>query len=209
MSDNEEGGGESVPEFDMDAVELPPDVAHFIAEIRNGKKTLMRNAAFAKDLGQLRAFIGTHLFTYLEKTIVLLTVGYLDAFNLAASSAEDLKKLRRRVRDLEDDDRGSGSGGLDEDDADELSKMNDDMLQALVGLAGVLEKKLPEDKEAHESFNRCVEIANAVNKFLGDDDETSRPPDDDDDNDADEPEKPGKKPEPEKEEPVEPPAETP
>jgi hypothetical protein len=177
-SDNEEGGGgESVPEFDPNAVELPPDVEQFLAEIRSGKKTLMRGVAYAKDLGQLRAFIGTYLFTYLEKTIVLLTVGYLDALNLAASSAEDVKKLRRRVRDLEDEDRGSGSGGIDEDDADELAKMNDDMLQALVGLAGILEKKLPADEEAHESFNRCVDIAKAVQEFLGDDDDDkpSRP----------------------------------
>lgn len=189
MSDNEEGGGgESVPEFDMNEVELPPDVKKLIAEMRGGKKTLMRNAGFTKG-EQLRAFIGTYLFTYLEKSVVLLTVGYLDVFNLAASLAEDVHKLRRRVRDLEDDDRGSGSGGLDDDDADELAKMNDDMLQALVGLAGILEKRLPEDKEVNQAFESCAEIAKAMATFLADDDGAgpSRPShDDDDDADDDE-----------------------
>lgn len=201
MSDDE--AGEAVPGLDLNEVELPPDVAQLLGEIRDGRKTLMRTKAFGQDVAQLRAFIGTHLFAHLEKTIALLTVDYLDAYNIAASSAHELQRLRRRVRDLEDD--GSGSGALDDDDAEALTKMSDDMMQALVSLAQKLEKKVPDDKEIAKAFTQCFEIAKATQEFLVSGDEED---DEDDEDGDDEEEEEGKTPadKPKEEAPAEPPA---
>ena len=165
-------------------VELPPMMEALLRDLKGDRKKLLKDKAF-KDPEQLRGFIGQYLFPRLITVVEMLGGAMFDTYGLAVSNANQQQRMHAFVVD---ELRKLGS---DVDRDDELPGLSSEALdrfqQAFYALGAVLQKKLPEDAETEEAWNRCAHIlSDMVEELMG-----GRPADydyDDDDrrDDADE-----------------------
>lgn len=171
---------------DDEEVQLPPAFLKFQAQLKADRKVLMRDKAYAQSPEQLRAFIGTHLFTRLDEFVALMGLALYDTYGLAVSSENQIQRMRavygKALKKLgaEVEDEEGDLPGLSPEILDEFQ-------QAFYALGTLLQKKLPEDKETEQAFNKCAEIlGDMVAELLSEDE-------DEDDEDEDEDEEKSKK----------------
>lgn len=144
--------------------ELPPAFQQAIGEIRQIRKTLLKDPAFA-DAAQLRQFIGQFVLPLMEANTKLFGTAFVDTYMLAAAGHEEIGRIHETLDD-QDADRG-----VDLDDLNDLQK-------AFFTLGSIIEKK--GDPETKAAFEVC---AAALTEFVGQVMEDAR--DDDDDRDDD------------------------
>jgi hypothetical protein len=171
--------------------ELPPPLEEFLGLLKADRKKLMRDPSFGKNPEQLRAYIGTHIYPRFEEMFRTLASMVMDVYQLGATNATGLRKLHvftvdelnRLGADLDDD---AQLPGVDQ-------RLVDEFAQSFFAVGSLLQKKLPEDKEMEEAYNRCEALLNEVVEQLlsgvrnddydddGDDDDHDDMPDDDTD----------------------------
>jgi hypothetical protein len=171
MSDNEE-------------VQLPPAFEKLITQLKNDRKMLMREKSYA-DPAQLRAFIGQFLFARLAEMVEMIGLGLYDTYGLAVSNANQLQRMRAVYS------RALHKLGADVGDGDELpgvsTEVLDELQQAFYALGTLLQKKLPDDKETEESYNKVAELlAETVSQLMGIEPDDGEDDEDDEDEDEDE-----------------------
>lgn len=172
MSENEE-------------VRLPPAFEKLLTQLKNDRKMLMREKSYA-DPTQLRAFIGQFLFARLGEMVELIGLALYDTYSLAVSNANQLQRMRAVYS------RALHKLGADVGDGDELpgvsTEVLDELQQAFYALGTLLQKKLPEDKETEDAYNKVAELlGETVSQLMGvepDDDEEDDEEDEDDDEDG-------------------------
>lgn len=142
--------------------ELPPAFLHARDQVRQIRKTLLKDPAFA-DAAQLRQFIGQFVLPLMESNVVLFGTAFVDTYMLAAAGHEEIDRIHETLDDQEDD------RGVDLDDLNDLQK-------AFFTLGSVIEKK--GDPETKAAFEVC---AAALTDFVGGVMEDAR--DDDEDRD--------------------------
>lgn len=167
---------------------LPPQLARKFEEMEKHRKKLMREAAFARP-DQLRMFIGTVLYPSMTELIENLAFAFMDAYGLAVSNANQLRRLHAWSVDT----FNRLGADLAEGNVPGVStEVLDDFQQAFFALGVLLQKKLPEDKETEDAYNLCAQmLGEMVRELMGDDyyeeDEESEDGDDDSDEGDDEP----------------------
>ena len=140
--------------------ELPPAFVHAIGEIRQARKTLLKDPAFA-DPAQLRQFVAQFLLPLLESNTKLFGTAFVDTYLLAAAGHEEIGRIHETLDD-QDAERG-----VDLDDLNDLQK-------AFYALGSVIEKK--NDPETKAAYDTC---AAALTEFVGHVMEDARDDDDD------------------------------
>jgi hypothetical protein len=146
-------------------VELPPMMEALIRDLKSDRKKLLKDKAF-KDPEQLRGFIGQYLFPRLITVVEMLGGAMFDTYGLAVSNANQAQRMHAF---MVDELRKLGSD-VDRDDAlpGLSSEALDRFQQAFYALGSVLQKKLPEDKDTEEAWNRCAHIlADMVEELMG------------------------------------------
>lgn len=176
-----------------DEVQLPPAFMKFQAQLKADRKNLLRDKAYAQSPEQLRAFIAQFIFPRLDEFVALMGLALYDTYGLAVSSENQLQRMRavygkalkKLGADVEDED--GDLPGLSPEILDEFQ-------QAFYAMGTLLQKKLPEDKEMEEAYNKCAEIlGDMVAELMGEGDDE----DDEDDEDEDDEKKPEPEPKPE------------
>jgi len=156
---------------DNEEVQLPPAFLSFQAKLKADRKTLLREKPYGQSPEQLRAFIAQFLFPRLDEFVALMGLALYDTYGLAVSSENQLQRMRavygkalkKLGADVEDED--GDLPGLSPEVLDEFQ-------QAFYALGSLLQKKLPEDKETEQAFNKCAEIlGDMVAELLGEDEE--------------------------------------
>lgn len=169
-----------------DRMELPPAFAKFVEQLKTDRKMLMREKAYEKP-EQIRAFLGQYLFARLTQMIELMGFAIYDVYGLAVSNANQQQRMRaylnKQLRKL--------GASVSDDEDEELPGVGpeilDDLQQAFYGLGTLLEKKLPDDKEVQEAYNRCAAVmSQIVAELIGQGDD----PDEDEDEESEEEKKP-------------------
>jgi len=168
-----------------DRPELPPPFVKMLEGLKSDRKTLLRDKAYSNP-DQLRAFMGQYLFARLHDIVELMGMAIYDTYGLAVSNANQLqrtrsvmvKELRKLGADVSEDASLPGA------DTEAL----DDLQQAFYALGTLLSKKLPEDTEVQDAYNRCAEALGELTAELmgvdgGDDDEEDDEEDEDEDGD--------------------------
>lgn len=168
---------------DDDDVQLPPAFLKFQEQLKADRKTLLRDKAYAQSPEQLRAFIAQFLFPRFDEFLQLMGLALYDTYGLAVSSENQIQRMRavygkalkKLGADVEDED--GDLPGLSPEILDEFQ-------QHFYALGSLLQKKLPDDKEAEKAFNKCAEIlGDMVAELLGEDDDDDDSDDDSDDDD--------------------------
>ena len=132
--------------LDERPMEIPPAFEAFVGKLRSDKKKLMKDKAFGQSAEQLRGFIGTFTYPRFTEMVRLFASGVFEAYSLAASNAESIRRLhafvveeleqiRNELDDIDDDRRGLNPAVLDE------------FQQAFYTLGSVLKEKLSGDEE--------------------------------------------------------------
>lgn len=181
-----------------DRPELPPPFVKMLEGLKADRKTLLRDKAYSNP-DQLRAFMGQYLFARLHDIVELMGMAIYDTYGLAVSNANQLqrtrsvmvKELRKLGADVSEDASLPGA------DTEAL----DDLQQAFYALGTLLSKKLPDDAEVQDAYNRCAEALGELTAELmgvdgGDEDDGEDEDDDEDDDGEGEAEKPAEKPTP-------------
>jgi hypothetical protein len=148
-------------EVEIDEKDLPPIFRKLIGDVRNDRKTLLRDKAY-ENPAQLRAFVAQYLYPRLIDVVKILGQASYDTYQLAQSTAIESTRFQKYVvRELDLDDDG-GSGGVNPD-------ILDDMQEAMYALGSVLQQKMPEDQEVMDAFNAVAgRMADAVGELMGD-----------------------------------------
>jgi hypothetical protein len=153
----------SEDQMQVDIDRLPPMIQKHLHALEADRKKLMKDKGF-NDPEQLRGFIGTFLYPRMIETTKILSAAAFDVYELATSNMNQHRRFAAQVVS-ELNELGSDidhDGPLPGVSADFL----DDLQQALYRLAGVLEKKLPDDKEAQAAFNDCAKIVSDMQAEL-------------------------------------------
>lgn len=149
--------GESVS-LEMGDVELPPGLEQFRSKIREDRKALLKDAAFA-DPAQLRQFIGLYLLERMDEMVRLFGTAFMDSYGLGASNTNQLRRLHAFVVDE------LNELGADIEDSD-LPGVSPEVLeafqQAFYGLGTHLQQKYAQDKELERRYNACAELVAAM-----------------------------------------------
>lgn len=157
---------ENVP-LDERPIQIPPAFEAFVGKLRGDKKKLMKDKAFGSSAEQLRGFIGTFTYPRFTEMVKLFASGVFEAYSLAASNTEQLRRLHAFVVEELDHLRGE----LDDIDSDRRGvnpAIMDEFQQAFFALGAQLKEKLPEDKDTEAAYNRCIELlGDVVNELLG------------------------------------------
>lgn len=184
----EQQQSEKVSLDDFQAERLPPALEQFLGKLKADKKKLMKDKAFKADPDQQRRFLGLYLYPSLEGMFRMLAGLALEAYGLAASNTNELRRLHGFVveelndlgADLPDD---MGVPGVS-------PAVLDQFQQAFYALGSLLQEKVPDDPELEQSFNKCAEaLSEVVGELMGssrryyDDDDDDRDDDDRDDDD--------------------------
>lgn len=146
-------------------IELPPHFEQVRSQLRSFRKKLLRDDAF-KNPEQLRAFVGQYLFTAMDDLVRVLGAAFLDSYMLAASNANELKRLHYfTVEEL-------NRLGADIDDDEELpgvsAEILDEFNQAFYALGTYCKAKYPSDTALEERYNRCAAIVREmVEELMG------------------------------------------
>jgi len=170
-----------------DAPELPPQFVKLMAQLKEDRKKLLRENAYANP-EQLRSFMGQFIFTRMTEMVELMGFALYDVYSLAVSNANQQqrmrsvmnKELRKLGADVSDEELpGPSTDGLD------------DLQQAFYSLGTLLSKKLPEDKEVQEAYNRCAQaLSDLTGDLMGYDDDDEDDEDEDDEDEKSESKKP-------------------
>lgn len=195
MSDRNDGSNEQP--------DLPPPFQAMLEQLKEDRKKLLRDKAFT-DPVQLRGFMAQYMFARLHDIVQLMGLALYDTYGLSVSNANQLKRLHvmvnRELRKL----------GADVDEEAELpgagTETLDDLQQSFYSLGTLLQKKLPEDTEVQEAYNRCAQaLSDLTADLMGyepEDDEGEDEADDEGEDEGDEEEseasdeaQPSKKPE--------------
>jgi len=180
---------------DDDQMELPPAFLKFQEQLKTDRKALLRDKAFAQSPEQLRAFIAQFMFPRLNELVSLMGLALYDTYSLAVSSENQLQRMRavygKALKKLGADVEN------EEGDLPGLSpEILDEFQQAFYALGSLLQKKLPEDKEMEQAYNKCAEIlGDMVAELMGDegeDEEENEEEDEEEDGEGDD-EKPKSK----------------
>lgn len=161
---------------------LPPAFEQFLGQLKADRVKLMTEDAF-KNPEQLRLFVATYLYPRQEKMFRFLAGVALDAYGLASSNTQQLRRMHAfMVGAL--NDMGAGL-----DDAD-MPGVRPDVLdafqEAFFGLGTLLEKRLPEDAEIQGAYNACAAaLSEVIGDLMGDYDDGDDDYDDEDDDDSD------------------------
>lgn len=134
---------------------LPPMIQKLVQSLEADRKKLMKDKGF-NDPEQLRNFIGTYAYPRMTQFVKMLAAALADTYELGVSNMNTQRRFSAMVIS-ELNDLGSDiehDGPLPGVSADSL----DDLQQAMYALAALLEKKLPDDKETQDAFNKCAEI---------------------------------------------------
>lgn len=168
------------------APRLPPQLARKFEELEKHRKKLLRDQAFARP-EQLRMFVGTVLYPSITDLLENLAFGFMDAYGLAVSNANQLRRLHAWTADnlnrLGADLESGHVPGVS-------TEVLDDFQQAFFALGVLLQKKLPNDKETESAYNLCAKmLSEMVRELMGDDyyedgDEDEGDEDDEDEDDG-------------------------
>lgn len=138
-----------------DQLELPPPFQKMLDQLKADRKTLLRDKAYSNP-DQLRAFMGQYLFSRLHDIVELFGITLYDTYNLSVSNANQLQRLRattaKELRKL-----GADTLSEDEELPGPSTEVLDELQQSFYALGTLLVKKLPEDEEVQEAYNRCTE----------------------------------------------------
>jgi hypothetical protein len=148
------------------APRLPPQLARKFEELEKHRKKLLRDQAFARP-EQLRMFVGTVLYPSITDLLENLAFGFMDAYGLAVSNANQLRRLHAWTADnlnqLGADLESGHMPGVS-------TEILDDFQQAFFALGVLLQKKLPNDKETESAYNQCAKmLSEMVRELMGDD----------------------------------------
>jgi len=179
---------------DDEEVQLPPAFLKFQAQLKTDRKALLRDKAYAQSPEQLRAFIAQFLFPRLDEFVVLMGLALYDTYGLAVSSENQIQRMRavygKALKKL---------GADVEDETGDLPGLSPEILdefqQSFYALGSLLQKKLPEDKETEQAFNKCAEIlGDMVADLLGEDEDEDEDDEEGEDEDEEGAEKKPRKP---------------
>jgi hypothetical protein len=171
---------------DREEVQLPPAFLKFQGQLKADRKALLRDKAYAQSPEQLRAFIAQFLFPRLDEFVGLMGLALYDTYGLAVSSENQIQRMRsvygKALKKL---------GADVEDETGDLPGVSPDVLdefqQYFYALGTLLSKKLPDDKEVQEAFNKCAEsLGDMVADLMGEEDDDDDDDDGDDDDDDEE-----------------------
>lgn len=140
---------------DDERPELPPPFVKMLEGLKADRKTLLRDKAYSNP-DQLRAFMGQYLFARLHDIVELMGLALYDTYGLTVSNANQLQRLRSvMTTEL----RKLGSNVSEDAELPGAStEVLDDLQQSFYALGTILSKKLPEDTEVQEAYNRCAEV---------------------------------------------------
>jgi hypothetical protein len=166
---------------DDERPELPPPFVKMLEGLKADRKTLLRDKAYSNP-DQLRAFMGQYLFARLHDMVELMGMALYDTYGLTVSNANQLQRLRSvMTKEL----RKLGSEVSDDADLPGAStEVLDDLQQSFYALGTLLSKKLPDDAEVQDAYNRCAEVLGELTAELmgvGEGDEGDEGDDEDED----------------------------
>lgn len=191
MSDNESTSIEQPAE-----VQLAPMLDKFRSGLHASRKKLLKDKAaggkpvFA-DPEQMRQFLAQFLIPQLVTMVEIFGPALNDTYAFAASNADEVRRLRRKVNDILDDQDEYDDGGPSMESIQAV-------VTAMHVLGGLLHKKLPDDKELMEAYNAVSQRIDTVLEEMtaaDDDDDYDDDDDDDDDDDRDDDDDDGEEPE--------------
>lgn len=165
---------------------LPPQLQVKFDDLEKHRKRLLKDAAFLRP-DQLRLHVGTTLYPAIVDIIQDLAYAFLDTYGLAVSNTNQIRRMHTWAVD-EFNRLGADVG--DSDVPGVSTEVLNDFQQAFFSIGALLQKKLPEDKEMQDAYNRCAKIvAEMVRELMGDDyydeDDDDRDDEDDDRDDDD------------------------
>lgn len=139
---------DTTPEAQPQQPELPPAFVHLIKQIREARKTLLKDPGYLQP-AQNRQFTAQFILPIFESVVTLFGSAFVDTYMLAASDHEEIERINQSL----DDD----GGGIDVD----LDDLND-LQKAFYALGSIVEAK--NDPETKAAYGVC---ATALTEFVG------------------------------------------
>jgi hypothetical protein len=124
----------------MQQPELPPAFLQVRDQIREARKTLLKDPAFTQPQ-QLKQFIAQFVLPLMETTTTLFGSAFVDTYMLAATDHEEIGRLRDAL------------GGDGDDSAVTLDDLND-LQKAFYTLGSVIQGK--NDAETKAAYEVCA-----------------------------------------------------
>lgn len=128
--------------------ELPPAFIQLIKQVREARKTLLKDPAYLQA-AQLRQFLAQYVLPLFEQSTKLFGSAFVDTYMLAAADHEEIARINETL-----DER---DGGIDVD----LDDLND-LQKAFYALGSVVEAK--NDPETKAAYDAC---ATSLTEFIG------------------------------------------
>lgn len=154
---------------ERDEIPLPPAFLKFQAQIKTDRKTLLRDKAYAQSPEQLRAFIAQFIYPRLDEFMQLMGGALYDTYSLAVSSENQIQRMRA-VYGKALDKLGADVGDENGDLPGVSPEILDEFQQSFYAIGTLLQKKLSDDKEMEEAYNKCAGLmSEIVAELLGED----------------------------------------